>query len=80
MPILWTAWITGSVIFSEVSNFSSEAAAVEVFFILPLQALGVDVEEVPHGTQVALLGRLKDVLASGHEPNPLGAAGRGTVP
>ena len=40
-------------------------------FILPLQALGVDAEEVPHGTHVALLGGLMDVLASGHEPNPL---------
>ena len=33
--------------------------------ILPLQALGVDVQEVRHGAQVALLGRLMDVLASG---------------
>ena len=74
IPSLWKAWITGSLIFSEVSNFSSEAAAEEVL-TLPLQALGVDVEEVPHGTHVALLGRLMDVLASGHEPNPLGAAG-----
>ena len=46
---------------------------------LPLQALGVDTQEVPHGTHVALLGGLMDVLASGHEPNPLGAAGRGTA-
>jgi len=65
---LWKAWITGSLIFTEVSNFSSEAAAAAS--IRPLQALGVDAEEVPHGTQVALLGRLMDVLASGHEPNP----------
>ena len=59
------------------SNFSSEAAAEES--IRPLQALGVDTQEVPHGTHVALLGRLMDVLASGHEPNPLGAAGRGSA-
>ena len=76
IPSLWKAWITGSLIFSEVSNFSSEAAAEEIFVTLPLQALGVDVEEVPHGTHVALLGRLMDVLASGHEPNPLRAVGR----
>ena len=73
-PSNWKAWITGSLIFSEVSNFSSEAAA-EAVFTLPLQALGVDVEEVPHGTHVALLGRLMDILASGHEPNPLRAVG-----
>ena len=54
--------------------YGSEAAA-----ILPLQALGVDAEEVPHGTHVALLGGLMDVLASGHEPNPLGAAGSCTA-
>ena len=59
------------------SNFSSEAAAEES--IRPLQALGVDTQEVPHGTHVALLDGLKDVLASGHRPNPLGAAGRGTA-
>ena len=74
IPSLWKAWITGSLIFTEVSNFSSEAAAD--VSALPLQALGVDAEEVPHGTHVALLGRLMDVLASGHEPNPLGAVGR----
>ena len=79
IPSLWKAWITGSLIFSEVSDFSSEAAAGK-FLTLPLQALGVDAQEVPHGTHVALLGRLMDVLASGHEPNPLGAAGRGTAP
>ena len=82
IPSLWKAWITGSLIFSEVSNFSSEAAAelpAAADSILPLQALGVDAEEVPHGTHVALLGGLMDVLASGHEPNPLGAAGRGTA-
>ena len=74
IPSLWKAWITGSLIFTEVSSFGSEAAA-----FIPLQALGVDAEEVPHGTHVALLGRLMDVLASGHGPNPLGAAGRGTA-
>ena len=58
----------------KVSNFSSEAAA-EVS-ALPLQALGVDTQEVPHGTHVALLGRLMDIRASGHEPNPLRAVGR----
>ena len=72
------ARITGSLIFTEVSSFGSEAAAGEV--VTPLQALGVDAEEVPHGTHVALLGRLMDVLASGYEPNPLGAAGRGSAP
>ena len=69
IPSLWKAWITGSLIFTEVSNFSSEAAAGEVL-TLPLQAPRVDAEEVPHGTHVALLDGLMDVLASGHEPNP----------
>ena len=42
--------------------------------ILLLQALGVDAEEVPHGTHVALLGGLKDVLASGMtRAQPLGS-------
>ena len=68
IPSLWKAWITGSLIFTEVSSFGSEAAA-----FIPLQALGVDAEEVPHGTHVALLGRLMDVLALEHEPNPLGS-------
>ena len=57
------------------SNFSSEAAAEAS--IRRLQALGVDTQEVPHGTHVALLGRLMDVLASGHEPNPLGSCWKG---
>ena len=70
--------ITGSLIFTEVYDFSSEAAAQ--VSALPLQALGVDVEEVPHGTHVALPDGLMDVLASGHEPNPLGTAGRGSAP
>ena len=67
IPSLWKAWITGSLIFTEVSSFGSEAAA-QVCFILPLQCLGVDAQEVPHGTHVALLGSLTDVLALGHEP------------
>ena len=40
----------------------SEAIAVS---ILPLQALGVDAQEVPHSARVARLGRLMDVLAWG---------------
>ena len=72
IPSLWKAWIC-----FVASNFSSEAAAE--LYILPLQALVVGTQEAPHGTHVALLGGLMDVLASGHAPNPLGAAGRGTA-
>ena len=64
----FTKQMPGSLIFSNVSSFTSEAAAEES--TLPLQALGVDTQEVPYGTHVAILGRLMDILASGYEPNP----------
>ena len=68
IPSLWKAWIC-----FVAPNFSSEAAA-EVY-ILPLQAIGVDAQEVPHGTHVVLLGRLMYVLASGiTRVNPSGTA------
>ena len=49
------------------SNFGSEAAAVSL--ILTLQAPRVKVQEVPHGTNVALFRSLINVCTSGrHTP------------